>query len=243
MTSVQAFESHICGGAIITEHIVVTAAHCFRPLFVYSIRIGSNRLSEGQKISVSRIVRHELYFQSESYHDIALIVTKNAIKLDKTVDIICIPGSDISTDQLVGQLGTVIGFGDTYYGGFLSQTLKQIKVEIVSNKDCAQMYDIGDKHNIPIGIQECMICGSPTGGSDACQGDSGGPMTITISGVHHLIGIVSFGRKCGTVRIPGSPQKLSISRPEISVSMEWRPEEVAVGHNTSPIRRNDSSMQ
>ncbi|CAG2121843.1 unnamed protein product, partial [Medioppia subpectinata] len=162
-----------------------------------------NRLSDGQKISVSRIIRHELYFQSESYHDIAIIVTESAIKFDKTVNIICIPASDITVDQLVGRWSTVLGFGNVDYGGDLSQALKQIKVQIIDTKDCADRYAIGDKHNIPIGIQECMICGNPGGSSDACQGDSGGPMSITLNGVHHLIGIVSFGRKCGTVRIPG----------------------------------------
>jgi len=171
---------------------------------VYSLRVGSIRFGGGKEYSISKIIKHELFFAPESYHDIALVVTKFAFNYNRNVKFICIPDEELTSDKLLGFKATVVGFGDTVYRGFLSQKLQQIEVDIVSNDECAQTYANKDKHKIPIGIQECMICAnSQYKGRDACQGDSGGPMTVRMNGIDFLIGIVSFGHKCGVDGFPG----------------------------------------
>ncbi|XP_054156860.1 transmembrane protease serine 11E-like [Oppia nitens] len=115
IVSVTAFESHICGGAVIASNVVLTAAHCFEPLFdpsVYSVRMigGDGRL----KVAVSRIILHDLYYRGESYHDIALVVTNTAVNSGgggEADHIICLPSLHLSRNQLVGRRATVVGFG------------------------------------------------------------------------------------------------------------------------------------
>ena len=49
-----------------------------------------------------------------------------------------------------------------------------------------------------------MCAGYAAGGKDSCQGDSGGPLQCLAGGGRwKLIGIVSFGDKCATVKKPG----------------------------------------
>jgi secreted trypsin-like serine protease len=168
------------------------------------LKVGSSQFGRGREYSILKIILHELFFAPEFYHDIAIIVTKSAFNFNSRIRPVCIPNQDISSDDLLGLLATVVGFGDTVYKGFFSQTLQQIQVPIVSNRECAQSYANADRRKMPIGIQECMICaGSQYDGRDACQGDSGGPMTVTINGIDFLIGVISFGHKCGSNGFPG----------------------------------------
>lgn len=79
-----------------------------------------------------------------------------------------------------------IGWGSTYYGGGMSNVLREVEVRVVSDEECDGLYT-------PF-TPEDMIC-AHLPGKDSCQGDSGGPLVD--SDTLELHGIVSFGINCG----------------------------------------------
>ncbi|XP_075976296.1 trypsin-1-like [Anticarsia gemmatalis] len=102
---------------------------------------------------------------------------------------VCLPTAGLSYTK---ECGVVIGWGVTEQGGFVSNTLQEVKVPIVSNKECRDR-SYGRR------VTENMICaGEPEGGRDACQGDSGGPLHVYNETLqkYQEVGVVSWGEGC-----------------------------------------------
>lgn len=100
------FGRHFCGGALINDKYIITAAHCLarRVDKVKHTRIilGLNNLSNISSSSphllpVSKIIIHEDYDDEDhrAYNDIALIRLENPISFTKDIQPICLPSSDV----------------------------------------------------------------------------------------------------------------------------------------------------
>uniref|UniRef100_A0A3B4H2C2 Peptidase S1 domain-containing protein n=1 Tax=Pundamilia nyererei TaxID=303518 RepID=A0A3B4H2C2_9CICH len=72
MVSVQNKSGHICGGFLITEDFVVTAAHCDNEYPTHVV-LGNHNLNKGQKISIIKKFKPRFYLNVLLGDDIMLL--------------------------------------------------------------------------------------------------------------------------------------------------------------------------
>lgn len=207
-------KSFVCGGAIIDEQYVLSAAHCVvryegkmspDDLFV---KVGGHDLrNSGEFYNVSAVYAHENYRNWRRYNDISLF--KLARKLDFSdpkVRPVCLPTPQMARSSLDGQKTVVVGWGTTSFGGDIAKNLMETEVDVIDNKQCDAAYANVDGSSMayPQGITDNFICaGVDEGGRDSCQGDSGGPLLYQNGGKWYQVGVVSFGYKCAEKGFPG----------------------------------------
>ena len=206
-----------CGGSIVNEHYILTAAHCLmeKEKEVVSpkdllVKVGANDLAskQGATLRVSKAIPHEKYVHNGAYDDVALLkLSDNVDFTNPNVRPICLPTQEMLKENFTGEEVTVIGWGlISYVAGDTEKKLREVDVTVISTPKCDKDYQKEKDlmKNYPKGITDQFICaGSPEGGKDSCQGDSGGPLMYEKKGIFYQLGIVSFGYKCGKKTFPG----------------------------------------
>ncbi|XP_050672347.1 trypsin-7-like isoform X8 [Leptidea sinapis] len=188
-------QKRVCGGSILNEEFILTAAHCVDDVQSAVVAAGITDDRETEKlIPVKHFEHHPNYNPKNFDYDVAYLQLCEKLNLDgrkKDAVHIVKAGSQVPVSTKV----TVSGWGNTAENGTLSHTLRAVEMNIVSTVECRKVY--GNE-----AITQRKICaGVPEGGKDTCQGDSGGPLVY--SSTKKQVGIVSSGYGCARPGIPG----------------------------------------
>ncbi|XP_045460105.1 chymotrypsin-1-like [Harmonia axyridis] len=181
--SIQEIEQHICGGSIIANRWILTAAHCIvgKTLSRLSVVAGTNSLDgTGKRYTIQRGILHPSYDRTRSTSDIAILKLRETISFNEKIKTINLP----KVDTPRGVQLTLTGWGKSSYPGQVVRNLKTIKLTSISNSQCRRSFSQ---------VLSSNLCTRGDPGRGACQGDSGGPLSDGSS----VVGIVSFGVPCG----------------------------------------------
>ncbi|XP_031625896.1 serine protease persephone-like [Contarinia nasturtii] len=204
-----------CGGTVISELYVMTAAHCTalaRPPVV--VRLGKTSLIDGDGIrptnhAINDIIRHPSYSSITKRNDIALLRLGRRIYFTREISPACLQTdlSDITAEMKL----LVTGWGSTSFDREIrSNVLLKTQLTSMPLPECNQTFlnynVLAYQAALQDGISQGQYCAyDPTGRNDSCQGDSGGPLQYfptSNSSVSTVVGIVSYGLSCGTA-LPG----------------------------------------
>ena len=202
-----------CGGSLIAEKFVLTAAHCLVNTSASEIFVGTyhdviyaydDTDQNSDVIDVKNIWLDPRYDRESiaSGNDAALLELSRApinYGLPNGPQAVALADSTFwysNTDPV--DAAFVIGYGSQTYRGPQSYYLQAAHVHLYTRNECYQK--MGN-----IILANSNLCAS-LDGADSCSGDSGGPLIVAHDSRFYHVGIVSFGladRECGDADNPG----------------------------------------
>lgn len=173
-----------CGATLVTESVVLSAAHCFAHINETDVKIaiGKRRSSFAtsadetlaQFFDVARIIRHPLYLDKLGNYgsDIALVELNASVTLSDDIHPACIDWDldDITSHLSRNRVGIIAGMGITE-NDTSSEVLRMAKLPVVSNDDCVRLQPKDFQKFVTF---TTFCAGYGNGTMSPCNGDSGG---------------------------------------------------------------------
>ncbi|XP_052845761.1 seminase [Drosophila gunungcola] len=210
LVALKYYGSFICGGTLIRDIFVLTAAHCFENRGMkegWTVVGGISKLSETGVRRWAKTIIKSAEFRMDSMHMDVAVMLLNRPMVGKGIGKLSL----CSTPLIPGKLLEVSGWGMVNPdGNGPDQMLRTVTVPVVEKKYCRNVY------RKAASISNSMFCASVLGKKDACTYDSGGPLVFN----KQVCGIVSFGIGCASPLYPGVYTDVHYVKPFIEKSMK-----------------------
>ncbi|XP_017080320.1 seminase-like [Drosophila eugracilis] len=200
----------ICGGTLLHDLIVLTAAHCFLGRLTVGdwLAVGdtSKLTDRGIQRKVKDIIQSVEFRENDMNMDVAILRLKSPMK-GRHIGKLSLCTSTVSPGVELVVSGW--GYTDAKSSG-TQKLLRSVTVPVIDKRICRASY------SPTVNLTDSMFCAGVLGKKDACTFDSGGPL------VHkkEVCGIVSFGIGCASKRYYGVYTDVIYVKPFIEQSMK-----------------------
>ena len=159
MASLFIDDAWFCGGTLISDSYILTAAHCADGATYADILLGAWDIREPDEpnrvqISSYEMVVHPGWNANDLSNDLALIVLPSPVDFTDYISPICLPASGDTADE--GEKMTIVGWGKpSDSAGGISPTMRYVEVPVITNEYCNAVFG---------NVGEGVVCVDTTGG-------------------------------------------------------------------------------
>jgi secreted trypsin-like serine protease len=199
-----------CTGSLISEDVVLTAAHCVSEDGFYAVQLEADTLYEdGQLIPASAVWSSPRYDKRSIQNDLGLLLLETPVPNIKPIK--------VATRSQTKKVDALKDF--TLYGWGVDQNKKEATflryTKIREQKRAALAAFSSRQFNTTTTIAAGKYLSRERVYSGACNGDSGGPLVARIGGVETLVGITSYGARSCRAKVPSVFTKISYYEKDI----------------------------